>query len=68
MANRFLNVPMFLGCLSVSAAIGGVVHLASGLNFWASWGIVLFAWVGVGISTFFDDPPEEASNRKEKGN
>ena len=68
MANRTVHWPTFIACVAVSAAIGGAVHLVSGFNFWASWGIVIFAWVGVGISTFFDDErPKPAAAEKEEG-
>jgi hypothetical protein len=46
---------VFSGCLVASFLLAWGVQLLSGLSYWASWGIVTFAWIAVGISTFFDD-------------
>ena len=62
-----VNWRMFVGCLAVSFLLAWVVHWLFELNFWASWGVIMFAWIAVGISTFFDDDAKIAnSNEKPK--
>ena len=61
-----INWRVFLGCLAVSFLLAWGVQWLSGLNYWASWGIVMFAWVAVGITTFFDDDDVGMANSKEK--
>jgi hypothetical protein len=65
MKNRLVNWPTLLACVAISAGIGWLIHHFSGLTFWASWGMVALAWVGVGISTFFDDEPVKKSAASE---
>lgn len=50
--------------MAVSFALGWVVNWASGIGYWPSWGIIVFAWVAVGISTFFDDDETKALDAK----
>jgi hypothetical protein len=61
-----LNWRIFIGCLAVSFALAWIVQWFSGLNYWASWGIVMFAWIAVGISTFFDDDEPKTSAATDK--
>jgi len=58
---------IFTGCLLASFALAWVVHWLSDLGYWAAWGIVMFAWIAVGISTFFDkdEPKASAGNGSE---
>ncbi len=64
-----LNRRIFTGCLAVSFALAWVVHWFSDLSYWASWGIVTFAWIAVGISTFFDDDlPKAPQENKPENN
>lgn len=57
---------VFTGCLAVSFVLAWGVQLLSGLRYWGSWGIVMFAWVAVGISTFFDNDEPKASSVNDK--
>ncbi len=63
-----VNWRVFIGCLATSFALAWGVQWFSGFSYWASWGIIVFAWVAVGISTFFDDDPQndEALSGKPK--
>jgi hypothetical protein len=63
-----LNWRIFTGCLAVSFAVAWAVHWLTDLGYWASWGIVMFAWIAVGISTFFDDDEPKASRENKPEN
>ena len=63
-----LNWRIFTACLAVSFAVALAVHWLSDLGYWASWGIVMFAWIAVGISTFFDDGNPNASRESKPEN
>jgi hypothetical protein len=45
----------FVACLVASLLFALSMQKLAGFGFWASWGIVLIGWVGVGVTTFFDD-------------
>ena len=62
----YISWRMFLGCWAVSFALAWGVQSLSGLNYWACWGIIMFAWVAVGISTFFDDDDVNAETADAK--
>ncbi len=52
-------------CLAVSFLLAWVIHWLLDFNYWAAWGVIMFAWIGVGISTFFDDDdkkPKDTTN------
>lgn len=61
-----LNWRIFIGCLAASFFLAWIVHRFSGLNYWAAWGIVMFAWIAVGVSTLFDDDEPKTSSAKDK--
>ena len=61
-----VNWRVFFGCLAVSFALAWVVHWLFGFNYWGAWGIIMFAWVAVAISTFFDDDDVKTAGSIEK--
>jgi hypothetical protein len=63
-----LNWRIFTACLAVSFAVAWAVHWLSALGYWASWGIVMFAWIAVGISTLVDDDEPKASRQSNPEN
>jgi len=61
-----VNWRMFFGCLAVSFILAWAVNWFFAFSYWGAWGIIMFAWVGVGISTFFDDGDSKVANVNEK--
>ena len=35
--------------------LASLVHWLFGFSFWVSWPVIMVAWIGVGVSTLFDD-------------
>jgi len=62
---QLLDWRVFVGCLAVSFALAWAVQWLFEINYWIAWGIIMFAWVGVGIATFFDDDKPTVSAASE---
>ena len=61
-----VNWRMFLGCMAASFLLAWAVSWLFAFSYWVAWGIIMFAWVVVGISTFFDEDGPKGGNASDK--
>lgn len=61
-----VNLRMFLGCLAASFLLAWAASWLLTFSYWGAWGIIMFAWVVVGISTFFDEERPKEGNASDK--
>ena len=50
-----VNWKVFAACLAASFLLAWIVHALLSVSYWATWAVIILAWIGVGITTFFDD-------------
>jgi len=62
---KIVSLRIFIVCLAVSFALAWIVDWLLAIGYWSAWGIIMFAWVVVGISTLFDDE-HDGVNTSEK--
>jgi hypothetical protein len=53
--SRVVDWKVLVGSLIASIVLALGLQMLSGFGFWASWGMILVVWLGVGISTLVDD-------------
>ena len=60
--STFIDWRIFIGSVAASFLLAWGLQWLSGLSYWASWGIIMFAWIALGITTFFDDDKPNNTN------